>query len=914
MAETPQLIGRTISHYHILEKLGAGGMGVVYKAEDTRLGRYVALKFLPEDISQDSQMIERFRREARTASSLNHPSICTIYDIGNFEARPFIAMELLEGQTLNHRISKKSLGVADVLDIGIQIADGLEAAHAKGILHRDIKPANIFLVDRGPAKILDFGVAKLTAYRQPATNAIGESSISTQIHFLDEELLLTTPGSSVGTVCYMSPEQARGEELDARSDLFSLGVLLYEMATGVLPFSGPSAALVFDSILHSSPTPATRVNPTLPAALENVLAKALEKDAELRYATATELRSDLKRVRRDLDSGRAVAETTSSPLSWKIAAKHPEVNSDTVVVAGLVRRHKKAIAAWISGAILACLVLVFVLYRTLFRMPAPPAGLEFSRVTGSGDVQQADISPDGRYVAYVQQRAGMQTVWLKQLATDSAVQIATVGGDVCPGVAFSPDGSYVYFVRQQRQAYSGDLYQVPALGGSPRKMLGGVSGPPAFSPDGQRIAFLRNSPDGAILLSAALDGSAERMLASFKPPEQIYPLRVAWSPDGTLAFTRVNPLWILTTMQGEGGPLESHAQAHWSFIRDFAWVPTSRNLVLAGVLQGAPKSSPEQLYEVSREGDKTRQITHDLSTYAAVRTSADGKALLALQDQVLSTVQVVTPGKESEARSLSTGNENRDGYIGVAWTPKGRIVYRSVSNGSADLWEIEPDGSGPHRLTNNTTSWAAMEPAVSPRGGFMAFTREDSSRNANIWRADMDGGNVKQLTEGEDDFRPAVSPDGLWVVFSRRQGSKSVLMKVPSGGGPVSALTDYNSYFPSISPDGKWIACWYFPDPNQPRALAIVPFAGGLPAKVLPVPDTSGGDVHWTPDGHAVAFLNRVNSAVNVWEQPVAGGPPKPVTHFTSDIIFFFDWFQDGRLVLSRGTERIDAVLIKNFL
>src|SRR5215467_10134174 len=392
MAETPQFIGRTISHYHILEKLGAGGMGVVYKAEDARLGRYVALKFLPEDISQDSQMIERFRREARTASSLNHPSICTIYDIGNFEGRPFIAMELLEGQTLNHRISKKSLGVADVLDIGIQIADGLEAAHAKGILHRDIKPANIFLVDRGPAKILDFGVAKLTAYRQPATNAVGESSISTQIHFLDEELLLTTPGSSMGTICYMSPEQARGEELDARSDLFSLGVVLYEMATGVLPFSGPAAALVFDSILHSSPTPATRVNPTLPAALENVLAKALEKDAELRYATATELRSDLKRVRRDLDSGRAVAETTSSPLSWEVAATHPGVNSDSVVVAGLVRRHKKAIAAWIAGAILVCSVSVLVLYRTVIRVPAPSAGLEFSRVTGSGDVQQADIS------------------------------------------------------------------------------------------------------------------------------------------------------------------------------------------------------------------------------------------------------------------------------------------------------------------------------------------------------------------------------------------------------------------------------------------------------------------------------------------------------------------------------------------
>jgi Tol biopolymer transport system component len=416
------------------------------------------------------------------------------------------------------------------------------------------------------------------------------------------------------------------------------------------------------------------------------------------------------------------------------------------------------------------------------------------------------------------------------------------------------------------------------------------------------------------LLSASLDGSAERVLASSKPPEQIYPFRVAWSPDGkTLAFTRVTPQWILTSTRAEGGPLQSIGDAHWSFIRDFAWLPASRNLVLAGVPQGAPKSTPEQLYETSTEGGETRQITHDLSTYVAVRASADGKALLALQDQILSTIQVATPGKEFEVHSLSVGNQNRDGYIGVAWTPEGRIVYRSVSNGRADLWEMDGDGSSPHKLTSNTASWAAMEPAVSSRGDFVAFTQQDSSRHANIWRIDMDGGNLKQLTDGEDNFRPAVSPDGLWVVFSSQQAGKSVLMKVPSGGGKATQLTDYNSYFPSISPDGKWIACWYFPDPSEPTKLAIVPFAGGQPARLFSLPDTSAGDVHWTHDGHAVAFLNRINGAVNVWEQPVAGGPPKQVTPFTSGSIFYFDWFRDGRLALARGTEASDAVLVKNF-
>jgi eukaryotic-like serine/threonine-protein kinase len=779
--ETSSIAGRTIAHYSVLEKLGGGGMGVVYKAEDTRLGRLVALKFLPEDISHDPQAIERFRREARAASSLNHPNICTIYDIGDFEGRPFIAMELLEGQTLKHRISKKSLGLNELLDIAIQVADGLEAAHAKGIVHRDVTPANIFLVDRGPAKILDFGLAKLTAYRERATNGVSESSMDTQMHFLDEELL-TSPGASLGTVAYMSPEQARGEELDARTDLFSLGVVLYEMATGVLPFSGPVVALVFDSILHSSATPATKVNSRLPLALENILVKALEKEKDLRYQTAHELRTDLKRLQRDTDSGRS-----------GVAAAQPDVPE---------RKRERARPGWRTWAVAGVLIITIaaILGYALTRPAQPPRVLRTVQLTNTNR-PKSDLVTDGSRLYFIEG----QSV-LSQTSVNGGETFPIATSLVNTGFAnvfdISPDGSALLMNTAHGTSQDGPLWAVPVLGGTPRRLgnLDGHAG--GWSPDRKRIAYGK----GNDVYLANGDGSDSRRLLTAAGPAS----DLRWSPDGSiLRFTVHDPqtnarsIWQTSADGSNLRPL----LAGWSSTPNECcgnWTPDGRYFVFQALRDGTASvwtlRERASLWPGSHE-EPTQLTTGPMNVGAPV-PSRDGKKLFAQGWQPRGEL-VRYDAKSGQFAPYMSGIS----AMGLDFSRDGQwVAYNDGTDGT--LWRSKVDGS--QKLQLVPAPMMAYLPRWSPDGEHIAFFGHPPGEPWQVYAIPSEGGAPELLYRGVTNLAdPNWSPDGKSLVFGENslnnQGSAVYVLDLKTRKATKLPGSD-GLYSPRWSPNGRSIA------------------------------------------------------------------------------------------------------------
>lgn len=610
-----------------------------------------------------------------------------------------------------------------------------------------------------------------------------------------------------------------------------------------------------------------------------------------------------------VDATQPVLENLSPSLSVSLISPQP-----AAFVERPQRTRTLAIVALVTVSLLASLV--FVLRRTVLLPVTPQGDLNLVRITDSGDIHSADISPDGKFAAYVRDIGGKQSLWLKQLATGRVTQLALMGQLDCPGLAFSPDGSYIYFVRKQLLEPQGELDRISFLGGEPTKVLDGISGAPAISPDGNKVAFIQSTlvTHGLdSVVTAAIDAggqsSAQRTLATYEPPG-VHLNRITWTADGrSLVFPMQSTLMILPADGGTAAPLTVAASTS---VEDLYRLPPGEDLVIVGE---AAKSRLPQVMQISLKEQKISPITHDLTGYVSVRSTLDGKRILAVQDLVLSNIQIVTGKNYSEVRALSAVNQARNGVDGLGWTPDGKLVYLSSTEKSTEVMETDDAGTNRSRIADSEAHTGFFsDVAFSPGNRFFAVTRWTEDNHANIWRVDRGGGGERPLTFGTQDTSPSITPDGQWVVYASVQAGGSVLMKVPSEGGTPVRLTDYDTDALAVSPDGKWIACSYTPHQDQPPALAIVPVTGGPPALVFKLPDAAAASTFaWTPDGKAVGFISNTNGVGNIWQQPVNGGHPVRVTQFTSGSIFNFQWSADGRLALSRGTEMIDAVLLTDF-
>jgi serine/threonine protein kinase/Tol biopolymer transport system component len=849
------MIGQTISHYKILEKLGGGGMGVVYKGEDTRLHRFVALKFLPQEVAYDPQALTRFRREAQAASALNHPNICTIHDIGEESGQAFIAMEYLEGLTLKHLIAGRAMELETLLALGIEVADALDAAHAQGIVHRDIKPANIFVTKRGHAKVLDFGLAKIAV-----GGGAGKSSSAELTQSRETEADLTSPGSALGTVAYMSPEQARGKDLDARTDLFSFGAVLYEMATGALPFRGETTAVLFEAILHKAPVAPIRLNPDLPAELERIINKALEKDRELRYQSASELRADLKRLKRDTDSGREHAGASSESVvaqarsgsqaargsgsaeamagagsgqSGSVASHDVARVSGSAVVGDAESRSKAKV--WAAAAI----VLVLGVGYGVFRLQSPTAE-RYTKIKQVSHwhrpMRQPALSPDGHAVAFLSPAGGYEQVFLMLTSGGDPLQLTTDEGNKTLN-GFSADGTLIYYGRQLGRD---ELWAVPALGGTAVQVMeGGTRLWP--SPDGKTM-FWDNADTGDLMESQA-SGGPGKMLVSVKDLGAA-PLQVLSDPDGAglliagrkesgaegtfelakveLASRRVSGLGTVSGIPfgmrwGQPGKTVLLARTVNGIVNLWEYDLNKKSYTQLSSGPGPdayPMKDPagKGIFFVNGKSSGSLAV-YDLHT----KTSSDIVAEVAAQPTISPDgrrfMYVVFPEVGAELWIADVDGNNRlklasagtTRGIGVGdWSRDGKRVNYTVSTNSVDeLFVVDADGSHQRKVPMSiATVWSTM---WGPDDDIYVSGNIDTTRAVHTEKTSAVGSGATAVVAGCG-YATDVSPDGKYLLMSSIYGDKLGIYEFSLPDKQCTLLVpDVTVFTPRFSRDGKYV-------------------------------------------------------------------------------------------------------------
>jgi eukaryotic-like serine/threonine-protein kinase len=900
--------GSVVSHYRILSPVGEGGMGVVYLAEDVTLSRRAALKFLPEKNHTEPAVLERFLREARAASALNHPGICTIYEFGEHAGRSFLAMEFLDGKSLDKFQTSQPMPLDRLLDFGIQAADALDAAHRKGIVHRDIKPANLFVSPSGQLKVLDFGLAKLTEAPAPdvTSDATSDHDDATTANSL------TSAGSAVGTVAYMSPEQARGEKLDARTDLFSLGVVLYQLATGKHPFGGTTTAVIFDNILNHAPTSPLELNATLPAEFGRILNKALDKDPDLRYQSAADMRADLKRLRKETTSDRALTTASSGSTPVAVTGATPASGASAAAVSSAAVAPAKTTGRgkiWAIGAVAAVVVAVLA-FAVWYFIPrnSPFSNVSLRQITDSGDASILAMSPDGRTLALVKIDKGQQSLWIRNLPTNAETQILPPFGGNYVGLAFSVDGNNLYFSRSsEASSYIRTLYSIPVFGGTPRALIRDVDSAPSFSPDGQRFVFLRQTPElkdhFAEMHVVNADLSGDVIVYQGVNPGS-FP---RWSPDGKkiawneLKNGRETYELVYDVESKQTRTLSPPAGLNFYVYQ--AWMPDSSSLVTTYFKD---RSDLFQIGLLDISSGRIKPITNDLNTYSWVGLSADGHSFATISSTVDSELSFY---KNEGGTAVSTANL-RISPVALAWQDANHIAF--IGHGRIDLYDREKQAVAPV----DTADVQVGSFISACADGKIVFTGVPKGvDHSEAFRVNPDGTGVSRLTTGKLVRGPQCLAGDV-VNYSELDGTTAIAWSIPLAGGVARKLFSASGTNPAAFSKDGLVAVSRISgvDVHDERILAEahdMSHPDAPPRQFTLDQRWSISRWHLSPDGKALVYPIVEKGQWSLFSQPLDGSAGKIITEVAPIPIRDYGWSPDGtQLVVLREQSTSNVLLI----